>query len=148
MIGGKPRVNEIPPEITTVDDICDHFASLATSVHGKRVPGYDEFGNAIDGEQEAYLKAVEEGVMPLPAVPASGAPNVLEYDLQRRPKIPYRLHPGHKRATLKPMSHPEYKARARANRNAYQFHKCKMNNLYYQQDPIAPHLTLLFFLTL
>ena len=126
MVGGKPRRNEVPAGIATTDDICDDYASVATSLHGDRVLGYDEFGNALDQEQESYLEAIEQGASALPAVPAKGVPNVLNYDAQRRPRVPYALHPGHRRPPLNKRSHPAYKARARANRNAYQFHKCNV----------------------
>ena len=126
MVGGKPRRNEVPAGIATTDDICDDYASVATSLHGDRVLGYDEFGNALDQEQESYLEAIEQGASALPAVPAKGVPNVLKYDAQRRPRVPYALHPGHRRPPLNKRSHPAYKARARANRNAYQFHKCNV----------------------
>ena len=107
-----------------MDDICAEYQAIATSLHGERIPNFDEFGFPIDDEQEAYLKAVETGA-PLPPVPASGMPNLIKFDANRRPKMVYALHPGHRRPPLVKMSHPAYKAHARANRNAYQFHRCQ-----------------------
>ena len=105
-------------------EICEEFATVATSVHGERILNFDEFGNEINGDQEAYLKAVEQGDESA-ALPASGAPPVMKYDAQHRPRVPYKQHPGHKRPPLKRSSHPAYKAHARANRSAYQFHRCQ-----------------------
>jgi hypothetical protein len=123
MLGSDPKPNEVLEEDATVDDICDDFARVASAEHGSRVPYYDDFGANINEEQEAYLSDLDNKRIPT-TVPTAGIPNILLHDAQDRPKIPYRLHPGHQRTPLLKKNHPAYIARSRANRNAYQFHRC------------------------
>ena len=134
MVGSTPKPNEVNDEDATFDDVCDGFARVASAEHGNRVPNYDEYGNMLDVDQEAYLADIENGRVPT-AEPAAGVPAVLLHDAQRRPKIPYALHPGHKRTPLVSMNHPAYKAHARANRSAYQFHRCM--KVCYKYDKIC-----------
>ena len=123
LLGCDPNPDEVLAEDATIEDICDEFARVASAEHGSRFPNFDDFGKKIDAEQEAYLFELENKRVPT-TVPAVGVPNILTYDAQGRPKIPFRLHPGHERTNLLKGNQPGYKARSRANRSAYQFHRC------------------------
>ena len=120
-IGTQNRPGEKKADVASVDDICDDFAKVATAVHGARVSNFNEFGESIDDAREALLKAAEEKPGSVKDVHPD---DVLNYDAQRRPKVPYFRHPGHKRPPQVYKTHAAYKAHARANRNAYQFHRC------------------------